>query len=83
MWGVWCLGAIAVTALTAVIPSSGWFAGLLLGGSFSHQIESARRGWICDYVCLRSWPAFNLADVALVIGAVGAGLRVLGATAGR
>lgn len=54
-----------------LIPSCGLFAGLLLGGSLSHLIESAVRGSICDYIRLRFWPAFNLADVAITAGALG------------
>jgi len=27
---------------------------------------------VCDYLCPRFWPAFNLADVALAAGAAGA-----------
>ena len=42
-----------------------------MGGSLSHGIESSSRGWICDYVCLRFWPAFNIADVAITVGACG------------
>ena len=26
---------------------------------------------VSDYVCLRFWPAFNLADLALTAGAIG------------
>jgi lipoprotein signal peptidase len=58
-------------------PSYGGFAGLLLGGSLSHLLETTRRGWICDYVCLRFWPAFNLADVALTAGTIGTALNAM------
>jgi lipoprotein signal peptidase len=47
------------------------FVGLLLGGSLSHAVESSLRGSIADYVCFRFWPAFNLADLALAVGAIG------------
>jgi len=53
------------------IPSSALFVGLLLGGSLSNAVENARRGSVSDYVCLRFWPAFNLADLALAAGAIG------------
>jgi|SRR5271170_3425420 signal peptidase II len=71
---IWCLWlaatvplVIASILLTALAP----FVGLLLGGSLSHAVESSLRGGITDYLCLRFWPAFNLADLALVVGAVG------------
>jgi len=74
VWTLWILAAIGIITLHACGQASGWSTGLLLGGSFSHLIETSIRGWICDYVCLRFWPAFNLADVALTIG--GAGLAI-------
>jgi lipoprotein signal peptidase len=73
MWTVWLLAAVAVTLLSARAPACGWFAGLLLGGSLSHGLESSVRGGVSDYVCPRYWPAFNLADVAITVGALGVG----------
>jgi signal peptidase II len=75
-WTLWVLAAGALTVVTAQVPSCGWFAGMLLGGSLSHAMETSWRGWICDYVCLRFWPAFNVSDVALTVGAVGVGVAV-------
>jgi signal peptidase II len=66
----WLAGTGALVALTARLPGSEWCAALLLGGSLSHMIETSRRGRVCDYVCLRFWPAFNLADAAITIGTV-------------
>jgi lipoprotein signal peptidase len=71
LWIAWLAGAGALVALAARLPGSEWCAALLLGGSLSHMIETARRGRVCDYVCLRFWPAFNLADAAISIGAIG------------
>lgn len=80
MWALWLLAAGAVTLLCALAPSCGWFAGLLLGGSLSHGLESSVRGGVSDYVCLRFWPAFNLADVAIGVGAIGIVLDLIMAT---
>jgi len=71
IWGVWMLSALALTIGTLLMPAGGMYAGLLLGGALSHAIEVTRRGVICDYICLRFWPAFNLADVAITIGGIG------------
>lgn len=71
IWSLWLLAAGALTILSVFIPSCGPFAGLLLGGSFSHALETSLRGGVCDYVCLRFWPAFNAADVAITVGAAG------------
>jgi lipoprotein signal peptidase len=57
--------------IAILLPASAIFVGLLLGGSLSNAIESSMRGRITDYICLRFWPAFNLADLALTAGAVG------------
>lgn len=77
LWTVWILGACALIVVSALAPSCGLFAGVLVGGSLSHGIESSSRGWICDYVCLRFWPAFNMADVAITVGACGLAGRLI------
>lgn len=76
MWTLWLPAAGAVALLSALVPTSGWFAGLLLGGSLSHGLESSVRGSVSDYVCLRFGPAFNLADVAITLGAIGVVLEM-------
>ncbi|HET8652079.1 MAG TPA: signal peptidase II [Gaiellaceae bacterium] len=50
--------------------------GFLLGGSASNLIDRVRLGHVTDFLDLRYWPAFNLADsfivagVAILIGAL-------------
>jgi lipoprotein signal peptidase len=70
-WGSWFFAAGSLAALSALFPPCGWFAGALLGGSLSHALETSLRGCVIDYVRLRFWPAFNLADVAITAGALG------------
>jgi hypothetical protein len=71
LWCLWVAAAIALVIGTLWVPSSGAFAGLLLGGSLSHAVESSLSGRIADYICLPFWPAFDLADVAITAGAIG------------
>lgn len=71
LWCIWLTCAVALTLLTYAVPTCGSGVGLLLGGSLSHALETSRRGYICDYVCLRFWPAFNLADAAITVGTFG------------
>jgi hypothetical protein len=71
IWCLWSAAAVPLVIVSALLPSSAAFVGLLLGGSLSHAVESSLRGSITDYVCLRFWPAFNLADLALAAGATG------------
>ena len=42
--------------------------GLLIGGSVSNLVDRVRLGHVTDFLDLRYWPAFNLADVCIVVG---------------
>jgi signal peptidase II len=77
LWGLWTTTAIALLVASQWLPSSSVFVGLLLGGSLSNALESSWRGSVSDYLCLRFWPAFNLADLALTVGAIGMIMELL------
>ncbi len=79
MWVIWVAAASASAIICALVPAFGWSLGLLLGGALSHALETSLRGSICDYVCLRFWPAFNIADVALAVGALGLAIELVAA----
>jgi signal peptidase II len=42
--------------------------GLLIGGSASNLTDRMRLGHVTDFIDLRFWPAFNLADSFIVLG---------------
>ena len=42
--------------------------GLLIGGSLANLIDRIRLGHVTDFLDLRFWPAFNLADTFIVAG---------------
>jgi signal peptidase II len=42
--------------------------GLLIGGSASNLIDRIRLGHVTDFLDLRYWPAFNLADSFICVG---------------
>ena len=44
--------------------------GLLIGGSISNLADRVRLGYVTDFLDLRYWPAFNLADSFIVTGVV-------------
>jgi len=44
--------------------------GLVIGGSLSNLLDRVRLGYVTDFLDLRYWPAFNLADSFIVIGVV-------------
>lgn len=71
MWGVWSGAAVALVTCSAWVPLNTICLGLLLGASLSHAGESAWRGSITDYICLRNGVVFNLADLAGALGIVG------------
>ena len=80
--------AITCVALAAVL---GWFAlaperpwawlaiGLLAGGALGNLIDRAREDAVTDWIDLPAWPSFNLADMAITLGAVVLVLSALGA----
>lgn len=43
--------------------------GLILGGAAGNLLDRVRLGYVVDFVDLRWWPVFNLADSAVVAGA--------------
>jgi signal peptidase II len=42
--------------------------GLVIGGSVSNLVDRVRLGHVTDFLDLRWWPAFNLADSFIVVG---------------
>jgi signal peptidase II len=44
--------------------------GLVIGGSVSNLIDRVRLGHVTDFLDLRFWPAFNLADTFICVGVV-------------
>jgi signal peptidase II len=82
-FGLFSSATAVVTALTAIAvawmllyfarsgarhPVLPVALGLLIGGSTSNLIDRIRLGHVTDFLDLRYWPAFNLADSFIVIG---------------
>jgi signal peptidase II len=42
--------------------------GFVLGGSLANLLDRVRLGHVTDFLDLRRWPAFNLADTFIVVG---------------
>jgi len=69
---------VCVTRLAARLGSTGWAValGLLLGGALGNLTDrifrspGPLRGHVVDFLELPHWPIFNLADSAIVLGAV-------------
>src|SRR5581483_1597600 len=80
---IW-IGAVACAALAlAVSPALRAqpiaIAGIAaaLAGAASNLVDWLRRGAIVDFIAVGRWPAFNLADAAIVTGGALAGLSLL------
>jgi len=68
-------GLIAVTAFRARPRLQSVALGLILGGAVGNLFDRAFRGpgftgEVVDFIDLHVWPVFNLADSAIVVGAV-------------
>ena len=78
-------GGPLITVLTAAALAmlAGWFAlnarramlwlpvGAIAGGALGNLADRARDGSVIDFVDPPLWPAFNLADTAIVLGILG------------
>ncbi|MCL5935371.1 MAG: signal peptidase II [Firmicutes bacterium] len=53
-------------ARTGIMPAA---MGLIAGGALGNLFDRIRFGEVIDFIDLRVWPVFNLADSAIVIGA--------------
>jgi signal peptidase II len=69
------LTALAVTWMLVFFARSGLrhpvlpvALGFVLGGSVSNLVDRIRLGHVTDFLDVRYWPAFNLADTFIVVG---------------
>ena len=45
--------------------------GLILGGAVGNLVDRLRFGGVTDFICVGTWwPAFNIADSAIVVGSI-------------
>lgn len=75
--GILVLAALVGVVVFVVIvlrnpePLPALAAGLVVGGAAGNLLDRAfRPGGVVDFVDLRFWPAFNVADSAITIGAI-------------
>ena len=78
LFGLVSLGVVAFIILNARRADSSWKAvsmGLILGGAAGNLVNRLSGGLdlsgkVVDFIDVRVWPVFNLADSAVVVGAV-------------
>jgi signal peptidase II len=74
---VWVLTIVAVSALIAYFALRAdrpwlWLpVGAIAGGALGNLADRARDGAVVDFIDPVAWPAFNIADVAIVVGILG------------
>ena len=76
----WVLSAVAIAVCVGLFvwlrrtdrPLIGWGIGLVMGGAIGNVIDRARWGAVFDFADFHvgqwHWPAFNVADSAIVVG---------------
>ncbi len=76
----WVLSAVAVAVCVGLFVwlrrtdrvFTGWGIGLVMGGAIGNVIDRARWGAVFDFADFHishwHWPAFNIADSAIVVG---------------
>jgi signal peptidase II len=64
-----CAIAIALAGLVARNATVAAGAGLLVGGSLGNLIDRLTLGAVVDFIDFARWPAFNIADCAITVGA--------------
>jgi signal peptidase II len=86
-------GFVLVVTIVALALVLVWFAldptrpglwlavGLLAGGAIGNLADRVRTDAVTDFIDPPLWPAFNLADVAITLGALGLVLVSLSSTA--
>lgn len=72
---VWVAAVVGVALLWAFSPGlpgvpAAVGLGLALGGATGNLADRLLRGAVVDFIALGRWPAFNVADAALVAGAI-------------
>lgn len=78
--GNWVIVAVTVVAVVALVAFFAgrvtqpllWLpVGMVLGGAAGNLIDRGRTGAVVDFIDPTFWPAFNLADTAIVVGVLG------------
>ena len=75
-WIVALTGAALVLLLVYFVRHAerrlAWLpVGLVIGGALGNLTDRAREGAVIDFIDPVAWPAFNLADSAIVVGVLG------------
>ena len=71
---VWLVGAVAVAVAVALFVAPPRYRpalGIILGGALGNVVDRLRfDGAVLDFIGVYSWPTFNVADAAIVVGTI-------------
>lgn len=70
---LWSFAVSGTFAAALYLPAlQGWVVqaglGAAIGGASSNLLDRIRHGAVVDFIDLRVWPIFNLADAAILLG---------------
>jgi signal peptidase II len=70
LWSIAAVGTILLVCYAPPLQSEAARVGLgaALGGATGNLIDQLRHGAVTDFIDLRIWPVFNLADAFIVVG---------------
>ena len=70
LWAVAVLGTILLILHAPLLQEDAaqLGLGLAIGGATSNLLDMLRRGGVVDFIDLRVWPVFNLADAFIFVG---------------
>jgi signal peptidase II len=65
-----CLAVVVYVTVGRGLEAAGRAVplGLVLGGSLGNLVDRIRTGGVTDFIDLRVWPVFNVADIAITVG---------------
>lgn len=65
---------VAIIVYSRHLPHELWLVrlslGMQLGGALGNLTDRLRQGYVTDFIYFHFWPAFNVADSAIVVGVI-------------
>jgi signal peptidase II len=73
LWAFCLAGAMVLVGYSPLLQRtvSGAGVGIAFGGATSNLLDCWRHGAVIDFIDLRIWPVFNIADACIVLGVIG------------
>jgi len=83
-WPLLVIGFACLVAIPLVVASrpglsqlqTAWLAAIW-GGSTGNLLDRLRAGGVTDFIDLRVWPVFNVADIAITLGFIALAIQLV------